>query len=107
MFVACKHKHKSQTSIPSGIHKYFKESLIVIYVLLFIFSSDYAFFSRFALIICFIFCNWINYNMIFIKPPEADLQIRIVFYLSTKTNVVCSQKNRLNETVLLSTLNKF
>ena len=45
------------------------------------------------------------------KIPYADLMIRarnlkIRSYLSTKTFVVGAQKNRLNETVLLSTRNK-
>ena len=40
------------------------------------------------------------------RPPEKRAHLKIIFsYLSTKTYVVGVQKNRLNETVLLSTHN--
>ena len=41
-----------------------------------------------------------------LRPPEKSAYLRIKFaYFSTKTHVVVPQKNRLNETVLLSTQN--
>ena len=39
-------------------------------------------------------------------PPDKSALLKIIFsYFSTKTYVVGTQKNRLNETVLLSTQN--
>ena len=39
------------------------------------------------------------------KPPDKSALSKKYFYFSTKTYVVGTQKNRLNETVLLSTHN--
>ena len=40
------------------------------------------------------------------RPPDKSAYLKINFsYFSTKTYVVGTQKNRLNETVLLSTQN--
>ena len=40
------------------------------------------------------------------KPPDKNAYLKIIFsYFMTKTYVVGTQKNRLNETFLLSTQN--
>ena len=41
-----------------------------------------------------------------VKPPDKRVIKNYFSYFSTKTYVVGTQKNRLNETVLLSTQNK-
>ena len=44
--------------------------------------------------------------IIIYRPPDKSVQLKNYFsYFSTKTYVVGTQKNRLNETVLLSTQN--
>ena len=49
----------------------------------------------------FHFCR--KYGLIFHRPPDKIAYLKIIFsYFSTKTYVVGTQKNRLNETVLLS-----
>ena len=39
------------------------------------------------------------------RPPDKSVYLKIISYFSTKTYVVGTQKNRLNEAVLLSTQN--
>ena len=40
-----------------------------------------------------------------LRPPDKSAIVELFFYFSSKTYVVGTQKNRLNETVLLSTQN--
>ena len=40
-----------------------------------------------------------------LRPLNKSANQKKISYFSTKTYVVCTQKNRLNETVLLSTQN--
>ena len=39
------------------------------------------------------------------RPPDKSSYCKAIFYFSSKTYFVGTQKNRLNETVLLSTQN--
>ena len=49
-----------------------------------------------------------SYSPPLYRPPDPyECVIKNLFYFSTKTYVVGAQKNRLNETVLLNTKNKF
>ena len=40
-------------------------------------------------------------------PPDKSAYLKIIFHISQTKHVVGTQKNRLNETVLLSTQNMF
>ena len=46
-------------------------------------------------------------NMVVIQSPNKSVYWKSIFYFSSKTHVLGTQKNRLNETVLLSTQNMF
>ena len=46
--------------------------------------------------------EWLNHGF---RPPDKSVYWKTVLFFSHSKHVVCTRKNRLNETVLLSTQN--